>query len=194
MSEEHLSEAEKNLFQALENEKNPPKHIEKNIITQLEQEGLIKKTITMNNYVKWAASLAASVLLFMGGMYYEKSNTQQLNANAMVEIEPTKGYILILHEDSNFEPGDPMAMFEEYKSWMDNTFSRGLKITGQELKQEATLVKGETQEVFPEDAETKTTGYFLVEANSYQEAVAVAQENPHIKYGGSIEVKPFMVR
>lgn len=194
MSEEHLSEAEKKLFEALEKEKAPPKHIEKNIITQLEQEDLIKKAITMSNYMKWAASLAASVLLFMGGMYYERANSENINTSAMIEIEPTKGYILLLHEDANFAPGDPMAMFEEYKSWMENTFNRGVKITGQELKQEATLVKSGTEETFPEDAETKTTGYFLVEAGSLKEAVAVAKENPHVKYGGSVEVKPFMVR
>ncbi len=189
MSEEHLSEAEKKLFEALEREKTPPGYLEKNIIVQLEKEGLIKKTSTMNNYLKWAASIAASILLFMGGMFYEKSNT-----NTMVEIEPTKGYMLLLHEDASFSPGDPMAMFEEYKTWMENTFSRGVKITGQELKPEATLVKGETQQAYDAQAETRTTGYFIVEANSLEEAIRVARENPHIKYGGSVEVKPYMVR
>ncbi len=188
MSEDHLSEAEKKLFAALEREKAPPGHIEKNIVAQLEKEGLIKKINTMN-YLKWAASIAASVLLFIGGMFYEQSK-----ANTMVEIEPTKGYMLLLHEDTNFTPGDPMAMFEEYKTWMENTFSRGVKITGQELKPEATLVKGETQQAFDAQAETKTTGYFIVEANSLEEAIRVAKENPHIKYGGSVEVKPYMVR
>ncbi len=189
MSEEQLSEAEKKLFEALEREAKPPAQLEKNIITQLESEGLIKKTTAMKNYLKWAASVAAAILLFMGGMFYEKSKAQ-----LMVEIEPTKGYMLLLHEDASFAPGDPMAMFEEYKTWMEDTFSKGIKITGQELKEEATVVKGQTEEVFPRDAATKTTGYFLVEAKSYEDAVAVAKENPHIKYGGSIEVKPFMVR
>lgn len=190
MSEEQLSDAEKKLFKALERERTPPGHLERNIITQLEKEGLIKKTIAMNNYFKWAAQLAAAILLFVGGMFYGKSNT----TNTMVEIEPTKGYMLILHEDASFSPGEPMAMFEEYKTWMENTFSRGIKITGQELKNEATVVKTGSQQELGDEADIRTTGYFLVEANSYQDAVAVAKENPHIKYGGSIEVKPFMVR
>ena len=109
-----------------------------------------------------------------------------------IMIEPTKGYMLLLHEDKDFAPGDQMEMFEEYKAWMENTFAKGIKITGQELKDEATLVKGEELKTINSDV--RTTGYFLVEANSLDDAIKVAQENPHIKYGGSIEVKPYMVR
>jgi hypothetical protein len=55
-------------------------------------------------------------------------------------------------------------------------------------------LKGEDLQVLSGDEEKRTTGYFLVEANSFEDAIAVAAANPHIKYGGSIEVKPFMVR
>ncbi len=189
MSEDHLSEAEKKLFGALEREKTPPKRLEKNIVGQLQKEGLIKRSITMNNYLKWTASIAASILLFFGGMFYEQSKT-----NTMVEIEPTKGYMLLLHEDANFNPGDPMAMFEEYKTWMENTFERGIKITGQELKNEATIVKSNSRNEVGDQADVRTTGYFILEANSLEEAIQVAEENPHVKYGGSVEVKPYMVR
>lgn len=189
MNREELSAAEKKLFQELKREESPPRSLEKKIINELINQGEIKKTNNMNNYVKWAASIAALVLFFLGGMYFEKSSAAHI-----VEIEPTKGYILLLHEDENFRPGDPMAMFEEYKTWMETTFGRGVKIDGQELKNEATLVTRETQTPLLENEVERTTGYFILEASSYEEAVAVAMENPHVKYGGTVEVKPFMVR
>lgn len=191
MDEQHLSDAERKLFQSLEREKSPPQHLEKNITSQLKKEGLIKNTKDMSTYMKYAASVVFATLFFLGGMYYERSTKTEIT---MVEIEPTKGYMLLLHEDATFAPGDPMAMYEEYKTWMENTFGRGVKITGQELKNEAVVLKGEDEKTVGDEAETRTTGYFLLEANSYEEAVAVAKENPHVKYGGTVEVKPFMVR
>ena len=189
MSREELSEAEKKLFQGLEKERTPPSSLEKKIVAELLNKGEIKKINVMNNYVKLAASIAALVLFFFGGIYYGKAT-----AGTGVQIEPTKGYILLLHEDEGFNPGDPMAMFEEYKTWMENTYGRGVKIDGQELKNEATLVTSEKQTALLESEVNRTTGYFILEANSYEEAVAVAMENPHVKYGGTVEVKPFMVR
>ena len=32
-------------------------------------------------------------------------------------------------------------------------------------------------------------GYFLIQAESYEEAVRVARQSPHIAYGGTIEVR-----
>lgn len=189
MNEEQLSEAEKRLFQRLEREKAPPKDLEQKIVKQLIDNGEIKKTIVMNTYLKWAASVAAAVLFFMGGSFYGGMNTEE-----QIVIEPTRGYMLILHEDENFNPGDPMEMFEEYRDWMQNTFASGIKITGQELGNDASLVTTASINYLGEEAQTRTTGYFVLEANSLEDAIAVAKANPHVKYGGTVEVKTFLVR
>lgn len=189
MSREELSEAEKKLFQELERRKTPSVSLEKKIINELINQGEIKKMNVMNNYVKLAASIAALILFFYGGMYFERTQPGEV-----VEVEPSKGYILLLHEDNSFSPGDPMAMFEEYSAWMENTMEKGVRITGQELKPGATFVSNQGRETSAEDALKRTTGYFILEAASYEEAVQVAVANPHVKYGGSVEVKPFMVR
>lgn len=188
MGREELSEAEKRIFQGLQSEKAPPRSLEKQIVKELEKQGELKRTTNMNDYVKWAAAIAAMVLFFFGGRYFE-----QLQHQKIAGIDPTKGYILLLHEDLSFSPGDPMEMFEEYKTWMENTMNEGVKITGQELKNGATLVSNSGLSSNGEDATERTTGYFILEAASYEEAVQVAVNNPHVKYGGSVEVKPFMV-
>ncbi|CAE7292101.1 unnamed protein product [Symbiodinium microadriaticum] len=67
-----------------------------------------------------------------------------------------------------------MEMFAEYKTWMENTFEKGIKITGQELKEEAVVV-GNSGNIQSSTANKKTTGYFILEAETLEAAV---QEKP----------------
>ena len=187
MKEDHLSDAEKKLFKGLSSSIIPPKDLEKRVIAQLINDGQINKSPTMNTYIKWVAAIAASVLLFLGGMYFGKSNS--------INIEPTLGYMLLLHENQEFQPGDAMEMFEEYSAWMNNTFKRGVKITGQELQNDAAIISNKFPVKYLDGSQdSRTTGYFILEAQSLEDALAVAQENPHVKYGGTVEVKSFLVR
>lgn len=86
-------------------------------------------------------------------------------------------------------------MFQEYAAWMESTFQRGVNITGQELKNEAVIVDANQKlEYLDEGSQEKVTGYFILEAPSLELALEVAKDNPHLKYGGIIEVKEYMVR
>ena len=188
MREEHLNENDQRLFDQLEKELQPPAYLEEQLVNQLKFEGHIKEN-TMNKTGRILMGMAASILLFLGGTWFGQSSSDQIT------IAPELGYLLLLHEDDRFTPGDPMEMFEEYGTWMENTSARGVKITGQELVNEAVLVRQGAPNVSQgADAEIRTTGYFILEANSLEEAIAVAQENPHVKYGGTVEVKAYMNR
>ena len=185
---EELSAYEKKIFSQLKKEEMPSPELEKRLIRQLKSENLIKNTLTMNTYLKWAASIAAAVLIFFVGNMVGKRSS-------VISIDPNLGYMLILHEDEKFQPGEPYEMFREYAQWMNNTFEKGISITGQELKNEATWIDAEKNvEHLTASATNKVTGYFVLEARSLEEALEVAKNNPHIKYGGSIEVKQYMVR
>lgn len=189
MKKDNLTPEEKKLFESLKQEAEPPKLLEKNIISQLETKGLIKSRTSFKivPLLQWAATIALAIACFFGGKYYQQQNTK-----VMTSIEPAKGYILLLHEDNRFQPGEPLAMFQEYGQWLQNTAQKGVKITGQELKVESVLVSNEG--VQDQNTERRTTGYFLIEAPNLAEALKVAETNPHVKYGGIVELKPFMVR
>ena len=185
---EELSEHEKKIFAQLKRDEMPSPELEKRLIRQLKSENLIKNTLTMNTYLKWAASLAAAVVVFFAGNLVGKRSSA-------IAIDPSLGYMLILHEDAKFQPGEPYEMFQEYAQWMNNTFEKGITITGQELKNEAAWVDSEKNvERLTASAASTVPGYFVLEATSLEEAIEVAKDNPHIKYGGSIEVKQYMVR
>ncbi len=187
-NEEELTPQEKALFEGLSRAQDPPARIEEEIIRQLKNEGLMTTTRTMKRPAYWLAAASIAVVAFFSGLFYGQSQAPQ------ALIDPQQGYMLLLHEPSTFQPGDPMEMFQEYGAWMQSTEEQGVTITGQELAlttQYVSLagISGDSDgKVFP------TTGYFIVEAASMQEAVAIAQKNPHVKYGGEIEVKPFMIR
>lgn len=189
MNEEHLSEEEKKLFRQLQTEKPTSPALEDQIVNALKQEGLINDNQRRLPWVQWAAAAAIAVVFFFVGQY-----TQTGKADVL-EINPEMGYMLLLHETESFQPGDPMDMFNEYKTWMEGTFAKGVTITGQELDNKAVFV-GPSDSLDYQSAFKPhlTTGYFVLEAESLEQAIEVAQENPHIKYGGRIEVKPFIVR
>jgi len=189
MDQDKLSPEEQAAFEAMKSAQSPPDYLEDNIVTSLQKEGLIKPTITMHTYIKFALGIAASLLVFFVGSYVGQQSIPPTE-----EINPQYGYIMILKEDASFSPGDPMDMFEEYSSWMENLYAKGVKITGQELKAEAFRVTNEqTTPLDGVDGE-RTTGYFVIETPTEAEALEVVKDNPHLKYGGIIELKAFMNR
>ncbi|MEX0288904.1 MAG: YciI family protein [Flavobacteriaceae bacterium] len=187
---EELSTYEKQLFRRLERDESPPALMEARIIEKLKSHNLIttKKANKMNTAFKWIAAAAAAVTLFFFGNYTGKQ------ASAVPEIDPTKAYMLILHEDERFTPGDPQEMYQEYARWMENTMSKGIAMTGNELSNTTSIVDQQQKVTTPDPNSAITTGYFLMEVNSLEAALEVAKGNPHIKYGGTIEVKQIIVR
>ena len=187
---DELSKNERRVFNELSREKTPPPNLEESVVKRLKAENLIRsKSSFLYTYGKWAAAAAALVAVFYAGNFNGK---QSCIAD---QINPNNGYLLLLHEDENFTVGDAQGMYQEYAAWMQNTFEKGVGITGQELKYESARVTDQgISEHRGEQKEFKTTGYFIIEANSREEALEVAKGSPHIKYGGIVELKQFMVR
>ena len=155
---------------------------------ELKAEGLIAQPGSRQKWLPWATSVAASLLFFLVGNFWGKASVQE------ARINPEQGYVMLLHEDENFRPGDPMEMFNEYAAWMNTIDQMGVKITGQELQNYATILTATSTKRYGENVSKRTTGYFIIEAENESEALKIAQQNPHLKYGGTIELKPFIVR
>ena len=156
IEEEGLTSEEKAALEGLSSKITPPAHLEKSVISALKEEGLIKtKVISMNPKLKWLSSVAATVLIFLAGSYWERKSS------SIVEIDPTLGYMLILREDENFKPAEPMAMFKEYSAWLQTTSEQGITITGQELREDAVLINTEEERSLDAQASQRITGYFI---------------------------------
>ncbi len=187
MDKDALSESEKAAFGRLRREQQPPPELEQTVLKALHKEGLLRKSPGPRRRWLPLAAAVAGIALFAGGYFFGRSQ-----GGPEGQIRPELGYMLLLHEDSRFRPGEPMEMFEEYKAWMEAVGSRGVAITGQELRNEALVLDPDgTPDT---DEPERTTGYFLLEAATMDQATEIARSIPHLKYGGSVEVKAFMNR
>ncbi|HWA32748.1 MAG TPA: hypothetical protein VG737_01395 [Cyclobacteriaceae bacterium] len=72
----------------------------------------------------------------------------------------------------------------EYASWMKGLAGSGITASGEELGEETQWL-GAGIEPAP-----AIVGYFVVAGASGHQALEIAQTCPHLKYGGSIEVRP----
>lgn len=178
INENELSGEEKDLLEKLKGIK-PPKEMEEETILKLKNEGLIQSQSKMI----WVYRVAAAMAFFALGY----SVFPYLNSNE----SPSYNYMLVLYEDANFKPGAPEDMFDEYSHWMQSIYQSGMAIDGQEMKPSSLLLEGTEVK---NEASKRVGGYFVLSANSEQEAIRIAQSSPHLKYGGTIEVKEFMIR
>lgn len=103
-------------------------------------------------------------------------------------------FMLLLHEQpsdfANVSAEEIQAIIQEYDDWRRQVAAVGHKLKdegGRHLK----LHNDQLRVVDGPYAEAKEVmgGYFIVQAADYDEAVKVSQSCPHLKYGGSIQLR-----
>ncbi len=111
-------------------------------------------------------------------------------------------FILLLHEDPNSNqpsPSEIQAVIAEYQAWSRRIGEAGQLIGGEKLHDEGgrvlSLQGGEVVVVDGPYAESKEVigGYFLIEADSYDEAVEISRGCPHLRPGRRIELRQIEV-
>jgi hypothetical protein len=108
-------------------------------------------------------------------------------------------YMLLLHDDpsafAKMSPADIQQVIEKYVSWGDRLRAAGILTDGQKLTDEpGKVLRGAGGRMRVTDgpySETKEVlgGYYVVEADSYEQAAERTKECPHLEYGGTIEVR-----
>jgi hypothetical protein len=108
-------------------------------------------------------------------------------------------YILLLHESAtlskNISPEEMQAIIGRYKAWSQKLAEAGRLAGGNKLEDGTRRVlSGEGAQMRITDgpyAETKDAvgGYFVINAETYEEAVEWSKDCPHLAFGGSIELR-----
>jgi hypothetical protein len=90
-------------------------------------------------------------------------------------------------------PQEIQEVLVRFKSWFDELTTQGKVKGGNPLVNEGKVVSGKNGRVVADGpfAESKEAigGYFLVEVESQDEAVAIARNCPALAYGGQVEVR-----
>ena len=108
-------------------------------------------------------------------------------------------YMLLLYNKetdlAGFGPEEMQGIIQKYKAWGDNLEAQGRLVGSEKLVDEEgrvlTRPNGKTRILDGPFSETKEIigGYFAVQADSYDEAVGLCENCPHLDYGGMIEIR-----
>lgn len=133
------------------------------------------------------AAALAGLLVGAGAGWFARSPGSPAEGTA----EPQ--YMLLLIEAADqpvASPAEMDAIVEEYRQWAISLADAGLLVSAEKLADAGgyRLVAGREPAARPATDEV-LTGFFLIRARDYDEALRIARESPHLRYGGQIEVR-----
>ena len=102
-----------------------------------------------------------------------------------------KGY-----EEMNLSPEEMQAQMGKWFAWQQKMEAAGVVENGHALTDGIKRISGSDRTVSDRTAtEVKELigGYYIVKAENYEAAIAIAQDYPDYDYGGIVEVREVMV-
>jgi hypothetical protein len=105
---------------------------------------------------------------------------------------------LLYNTDDDFQgisPEEMQGVIEKYEAWGDGLKENGRFISSEKLVDEEGRVlrraNGKTRVIDGPFCETKEVigGYFAIQAEDYEDAVKIAEDCPHLEYGGMMEIR-----
>ncbi len=193
--EDEMTTGYRQALESLPGEMMPPSSLEDRVVEKLKRSNLIgpPKATVRRPLVKIAFASAASVLLFIAGVMAGAWWASQRPSEATVPE-----FLLILRmseqELQALSSEERSQRVKEYGVWAGELDQAGLLLGGEKLTEEARHLQKVGGRITVsrdrlEQAQTPIAGYFLIRANDYDHAMSVAGGCPHLKYGGSIEVR-----
>ena len=171
-------------------ENKPPQDLEQKVVAALKANGLIRTRAIRTIHYFWKSGIAAILLfsLFGAGFMMGERSGQK---TATTTGKPV--FALFLYEPEKGLPGDANHV-REYVRWVRSVRSRGHMASGEKLKEDGRRmeIRNGKLEIESQPAQNRPlviAGYFLIQAKDYQEALKIASDCPHLKYGGVIEIR-----
>ncbi len=204
-----LSDAERKAMQSMTSAQ-APSDLEDRAVAALKTQGLIntgKGGLRMKLITAFAVA-AVIVLSFVSGVVVTKTGTPEPPEMAVTEPAPgTHEYMLLMFTEQETVAEAPAemtpeemkayeeryeAIIDEYRGWAEERRAEGRLVSAEKLEDTVRILTPEsTTSTLPEGR--VLGGYFLIRANSLEEAAEIASTHPHIRYGGQVEIRPIDV-
>ena len=150
--------------------------------------------LTFNSYRrhrmrKTMIGMAASLVLALviGGAAGFRLAAADGPTAATADVPAGERYLLLVHETEATERAvreqGLQAVVAEYAAWAGELASSGRLIDAEKLTDVPEWVGRDPS------AGSAISGFFLIRADSRQEAMRIARESPHARYGGVVEVR-----
>jgi hypothetical protein len=112
-------------------------------------------------------------------------------------MSTTNNYMLLFSGSewySEVPPAEIKKLADQAKSWMEGLVAQGRVKGGNGLARSGARIAAKTGRVISDGpyAESKEAvgGFVIVEAESLEDAIAIAKTNPTIAYGTTIDIRP----
>jgi hypothetical protein len=166
----------------------PPAELEQRIVAELHRHGSVVPR-QRPSWRRWARPAAAIALIAVGFF-----------AGRLSAITPApKGerYLLLLLGDASLGDRETERRFyDEYAAWAGRLTAAGHMISAARLddaRPSLVAVRGAVARSTEQPGEG-VSGFFLISARDEEEAIVLARESPHLKYGGRIEIRRLVGR
>jgi hypothetical protein len=107
------------------------------------------------------------------------------------------GYMLLYRSDdwyNRLSHEELQKRMDQNKAWIERLTAQGKAKPGRALERRGAIVSGKNGRFITDGpfAESKEAigGYLVLDVETIDEAIAIAQSSPGLAYGGSIEVRP----
>ena len=143
---------------------------------------------------RWAAGLkvAAGIVLLLGGALLGRLTAASVTppgGGGRDLSAPTQSYLLVIrgNEPNRRFPDTPLM--PAYRAWESDLEREGILVAAEKLRDDGGRWVNDWAPTDDGADALAVRGFFLIRAESYEDAVRVARESPHIAYGGTIEVR-----
>ena len=176
MQDEPLTPDERAAIDRLPREAEPPSHLEDRVVGELHRSGRLRGGRARASWLRYAAAIA----LLAGGILIGRLTARP------VEVDPGAGYLLLLYGSASSSGQSEAALSTEYAAWAHTLRDQRQLVSAERLRSEARVL-GTTAEAAGGAA---PVGFFVIRAESLAAAEATAATCPHLKYGGTVVVRP----
>jgi len=183
---------ERDRLRSLARERMPPAALEDRVVLALQESGWLgARRLGARRWLRAGAAQAAAQACFLLGWAAAPRSSTRGGV-------PTGGdrYVLFLYEGKQFVQGPSTHQQErirEYGAWARRGGELGTVLGGEKLKDGGRLLLPDGEAVdlpfFGASDSEILAGYFVIQTQSYQRAVALARTCPHLRYGGRIAIR-----
>jgi hypothetical protein len=175
---DELTPEEAKALRSLAEGERPPRALEQATVGRLRERGLLSPPRRARSV--WLLAAAAGIALFGAGVLVGHRRPEAPSSAAGPR------FVLFLY-DAPSEPELTDAQMQErvseYRNWAIGLRKSGADIRGEKLKTEGRRLG------LASPGEAPLGGYFIVSAKDWNAAMEIARSCPHLKHGGTIEVR-----
>ncbi len=190
-SSPELSQQEQEAFRSLSRDHRPPPALEDQVVAALKDRGLVR--LPQAGWWRTLPRFAAAAMLVLAVGFAAGRWT----AASLPSESVAPRFMLLLYDTPEREAGRSpetnQALAAEYGAWAGEIARDGHFLAGDPIHGEGRMLRqvGQRVERFPatETGEEMVVGYFMIQADDYDQALKIAEGCPHLKYQGGVLVR-----